>query len=118
MATHIDSKLKETIHARTDAAAQAAHHLVDRVAKRAEISEEKLRASADLAQQKLQKSLQRAKVRGFDARDSVTSFMRRHPVASIGLAFGIGALLAVRGSSRAAERRAIEQADSDDNSVH
>jgi ElaB/YqjD/DUF883 family membrane-anchored ribosome-binding protein len=118
MATHIDSKLKETIHARTDAAAQAAHHLVDRVAKRAEISEEKLRASADLAQQKLQKTLQTARVRSFGARDSVAAFMRRHPLASIGMALGIGALLAARGSSRAAQRRAIEPADSDDNSVH
>lgn len=117
MSVQIDPKLKESIHARTEAAAQAAHDLVDRIARKAEVSEQKLRSSADVAQQKLHSSLQTARVRGIDARDSVTGFMRRHPVASLGIAFGIGALLASR-SSRAAERRAIEADDRDDTSVH
>ena len=96
MATPIETKLKENIHARTDAAAQAVHDMVDRVAKRAEVSEEKLRESAGQAQQQLQKSLRKARVKSFVAKDSVTGFMRRHPLASLGIAFGIGALLAGR----------------------
>lgn len=102
MATQLDSRVKETIHARTQAAAQAAHNLVDRVAKSAEISEEKLRDGAVQAQRKVSSSLQDARERGLIAKDSVTDFMRRHPVASVGIAFGIGALLAVRSSRRAA----------------
>lgn len=115
MATQIDPKLKETIHARTDAAAQAAHKLVDRVARRAEESEEQLRVSANRAQRALQDSLVTARSRSLEARDSVTGFLRRHPVASIGIAFGIGALLAARSSSRNVE--ALEDGR-DDTSVH
>lgn len=112
MATQIDPSVKETIHARTQAAAQAAHNLVDRVAKRAEVSEEKLRDSALQAQQRMRTSLQDARERGLIAKDSATGFLRRHPVAAVGLAFGIGALLAARSSSRRAAR-ALESADSD-----
>jgi hypothetical protein len=32
----------------------------------------------------------------------MTGFLRRHPLASVGIAFGIGALLAARGSARRA----------------
>ncbi|HSB97104.1 MAG TPA: hypothetical protein VLC91_11685 [Spongiibacteraceae bacterium] len=97
MTTAIETKLKDNIHERTDAAAQAVHAMVDRVAKRAEVSEEKLRDSAEQAQQKLQKSMRKARVKSVNARNSITDFMRRHPVASIGIAVGIGALLAARG---------------------
>ena len=102
MTNQIDSEVKETIHARTQAAAQAAHKLVDRVAKRAEVSEEKLRGSAVQAQTKVRTSLQDARERSLIAKDSVTGFLRRHPVASVGIAFGIGALLAARSSARRA----------------
>lgn len=115
MATQIESKVKETIHARTEAAAQAAHDLVDRMARTAEVSEEKLRASADRAQTAVQNSLLNARTRGVEARDSVSGFVRRHPVASIGIAFGIGALLAVRSARNS--RQALE-AGTRDTSVH
>lgn len=114
MATQIDPRVKETIHARTQAAAQAAHNLVDRVARQAEVSEEKLRGSAVQAQRKVRTSLQDARERSLIAKDSVTDFMRRHPVASVGIAFGIGALLAVRSSSR----RAARDLDAADHELH
>lgn len=116
MATQIDSLVKETIHARTQAAAQAAHKLVDRVAKSAEVSEEKLRDGAVQAQRKVRTSLQDARERSLIAKDSVTDFMRRHPVAAVGIAFGIGALLAARSSRRAALQ--ADATDADDRSVH
>jgi ElaB/YqjD/DUF883 family membrane-anchored ribosome-binding protein len=116
MATHIDSKTQETIHARTDAAAQAAHRLVDRVAQRAEVSEEKLRASADEAQRKLRSSLANARTRSVEAKASATGFLRRHPLASLGIAFGIGALLAARSSARAAAT--AERIGRDDSAIH
>ncbi len=112
MATQIDTLLKESIHARTQAAAQAAHKLVDRMAKSAEVSEEKLRGGAVQAQRKVRTSLQDARERGLIAKDSLTDFMRRHPVAAVGIAFGIGALLAARSSRRAAiAADAVEPAD-------
>lgn len=116
MATQIDSKTQETIHARTEAAAQAAHRLVDRVAQRAEVSEEKLRASADQAQRKLRSSLDNARTRSVVARESATGFLRRHPVASLGIAFGIGALLAARNASRTAA--SVGRALQDDSALH
>jgi ElaB/YqjD/DUF883 family membrane-anchored ribosome-binding protein len=116
MATQIDPQVKETIHARTQAAAEAAHNLVDRVAKRAEVSEEKLRGSALQAQRSMRTSLQDARERSLIAKDSVTEFMRRHPVAAVGIAFGIGALLAARSASR---RAAAEvEAPETDTRVH
>jgi ElaB/YqjD/DUF883 family membrane-anchored ribosome-binding protein len=122
MATSIETKLKDTIHARTDAAAQAAHNIVDRVAKRAEVSEEKLRESAEIAQRKLQHSVQSARVRGLDAKKSVTDFMRRHPIASLSFAFGIGALLASRGKrsveTEIAERSLDKPNDREEKPVH
>jgi ElaB/YqjD/DUF883 family membrane-anchored ribosome-binding protein len=119
MATQIESRVKESIHARTQAAAQAAHGLVDRVAKRAEVSEEKLRGTAEQAQQKVRTSLQDARERSLVAKDSMTDFVRRHPIASVGIAFGIGALLAVRGSARRAAALELADADSsDDRPVH
>jgi len=110
MTTAIETKLKENIHARTDAAAQAVHAAVDRVAKRAEVSEEKLRESAEHAQQQLQKSMRKARVKGIDAKNSAANFMRRHPVACVGIAFGIGALLAAR-SKRSAALEIAHKAD-------
>jgi ElaB/YqjD/DUF883 family membrane-anchored ribosome-binding protein len=107
MATNLESNLestiKESIHTRTDAAVRAAHDIVDRVAKRAEVSEEKLREQAGVAQQKLQESWQQARVKGVGAKTSVTSFVRRHPFASLGIAIGLGALLTRRGGSSVGE---------------
>jgi ElaB/YqjD/DUF883 family membrane-anchored ribosome-binding protein len=121
MTTSIETKLKENIHERTDAAARAVHDMVDRVAKRAEVSEEKLRESAGLAQQQLQKSMRKARVKGIDAKNSATDFMRRHPIACVGLAFGIGALLATRSKRSAALEhagRADATAERDETPVH
>jgi ElaB/YqjD/DUF883 family membrane-anchored ribosome-binding protein len=115
MATQIDPTVKETIHARTQAAAQAAHGLVDRVAKRAEVSEEKLRDTAIQAQQKMRTSLEDARTRGVVAKDSLAGFVRRHPVVSIGLALGIGALFASRSMARSAALAAQER---DPASIH
>jgi ElaB/YqjD/DUF883 family membrane-anchored ribosome-binding protein len=114
MATQIDSDIKDNIHNRTQAAAQAAHNLVDRVAKKAEVSEEKLRDTALQTQSKMRTSMQDARERSLIAKDSMTGFLRRHPLASVGIAFGIGALLAARGSARRAALeldRATEPAD-------
>jgi ElaB/YqjD/DUF883 family membrane-anchored ribosome-binding protein len=117
MATQIDSEIKDTIHARTQAAAQAAHKLVDRVAKRAEVSEEKLRDTALQTQRKVRTSVRDARERSLIAKDSVTGFLRRHPVASVGIAFGIGALLAARSSARRAALE-LETTEPADRPVH
>lgn len=91
-----------TMHAGTDAAAQATHQLVDKMAGRAEVSEQQLRAAAGSAQQKLQSSWRTARAKTVVAKSSVDGFMRRHPFASIGIAVGVGVLLAARAKRRAA----------------
>lgn len=100
MTTNVTKAVQETAHTGTDAAAQAAHKLIDRVAHRAEGSEEKLRESAQQAQRQLKNSWQTARTKSVNAKKSVDGFVRRHPLVSIGLALGVGALLMTRSKQR------------------
>jgi ElaB/YqjD/DUF883 family membrane-anchored ribosome-binding protein len=81
-------------HAGTDAAARIAHEFVDRVAVLAEQSEERIRSAALNAEQSLRESLTTARVKGSAAKESVGDLVQRHPWAAVGIAFGVGVLIA------------------------
>lgn len=81
-------------HAGTDAAARMAHEFVDRVALLAEQSEERIRSAALNAEQTLRESLTTARTKGTAARESVGDLVQRHPWAAVGIAFGVGVLIA------------------------
>jgi ElaB/YqjD/DUF883 family membrane-anchored ribosome-binding protein len=81
-------------HAGTDAAARIAHDFVDRVALLAEESEERIRAAALNAEQTLRESLATARTKGVVAKESVGDLVQRHPWAAVGIAFGVGVLIA------------------------
>lgn len=101
MTTNVTKTVQEKAHAGTTVAAQAAHDLIDQVAQRAEGPEQQLRESAQRAQRQLKNSWQTARSKSVEAKDSVNSFVRRHPLLSLGLAIGIGALLMSSGRQRA-----------------
>jgi len=91
--------LQETIasanpHAGTDAAARMAHEFVDRVALLAEQSEERIRNAALNAEETLRESLTTARTKGVAAKESVGDLVQRHPWAAVGIAFGVGVLIA------------------------
>lgn len=81
-------------HPGTDAAARMAHDFVDRVAQLAEQSEERIRSAALNAEQNLRETLTTARVKGTAARESVGDLVQRHPWAAVGIAFGVGVLIA------------------------
>jgi ElaB/YqjD/DUF883 family membrane-anchored ribosome-binding protein len=82
------------LHAGTEAAARIAHEFVDRVAVLAEQSEERIRNAALNAEQSLRESLTTARTKGTAARESVGDLVQRHPWAAVGIAFGVGVLIA------------------------
>lgn len=106
----------------TEAAARIAHDFVDRVAKIAGPSEEKLRKASSNAETSVKQSLDVAREKlevtrdklsdaardkldvalhkGDEMKTSVTGFIRQHPFAALGIAFGTGVLLSylTRGS--------------------
>jgi ElaB/YqjD/DUF883 family membrane-anchored ribosome-binding protein len=81
-------------HAGTDVAARMAHEFVDRVALLAEQSEERIRSAALNAEQSLRESLTTARTKSTAARESVGDLVQRHPWAAVGIAFGVGVLIA------------------------
>jgi ElaB/YqjD/DUF883 family membrane-anchored ribosome-binding protein len=92
---------KADVRTTTDAAAKMAHDLVDRVARVARESEERIRQTASSAESSLQQTLSSARVKAGEAGDSVTDFVRQHPFAALGIAFGTGVLLSYLTRSRA-----------------
>jgi ElaB/YqjD/DUF883 family membrane-anchored ribosome-binding protein len=92
---------KPVDHSTTDAAAKLAHDLVDRVAKVARDSEERIRQTADSAESSLQKTLSTARAKTSEAGDSLSDFVREHPFAALGIAFGTGVLLSYLTRGRA-----------------
>lgn len=82
-----------TAQSTTDAAAKMAHEFVDRVARVARESEERIRKTASTAESSLEQTLASARGKATETGDSVTDFMRQHPMASLGIAFGTGVLL-------------------------
>lgn len=95
--TPTDRLVKEaaaTSHAGTDAAARMAHEFVDRVAKLAEQSEERIRNATLNAEETLRESLTTARTKSLAAKESVGDLVQRHPWAAVGIAFGVGVLIA------------------------
>lgn len=82
-------------HAGTDAAVHLAHNLIDRAAKHLETSEEKLRQTARSAEETLKTSLQTAKSRGKQAGTTTRSMLQEYPFAAIGIAVGVGLVIAL-----------------------
>jgi ElaB/YqjD/DUF883 family membrane-anchored ribosome-binding protein len=87
-------KAANSVHSGTDAAARMAHDAIDRDAKRAEAAEENIRKSADAAEQRVRRSLVAAKEKSIGAKTAVGQFVHEHPLASLGIAFGVGIMLA------------------------
>ncbi|MDB6061186.1 MAG: hypothetical protein JWM78_1289 [Verrucomicrobiaceae bacterium] len=93
---HVDKladDIEAEVHSTTDAAAKIAHELIDRVARVARESEERIRQTASSAESSLQQTLSTARIKSSAAGDSVTDFVRQHPLAALSIAFGSGVLL-------------------------
>jgi ElaB/YqjD/DUF883 family membrane-anchored ribosome-binding protein len=91
--TNTSVNVADSAHASTDMAAKAAHDAIDRVARRAEQAEQRIRKTADSAEVKLRQSLQSAREKGLTVKGSVGQFVHDHPIACVGIAFGVGLLL-------------------------
>jgi len=87
-------------HRTTEQVAQKAHEAVDRIAAQVERAEERIRTATSGAEETLKQSREKAKVRASEVGDEVTSFVQQHPVASLGIAFGAGLLVAALLRSR------------------
>lgn len=85
--------LANDVHTTTDAAVKLAHDLVDRVARVARDSEDRIRKTASNAESSLNQTLSTARVKAGEANESLTGFVREHPFAALGIAFGTGVLL-------------------------
>ncbi|HEY3698672.1 MAG TPA: DUF883 C-terminal domain-containing protein [Spongiibacteraceae bacterium] len=81
------------VHAGTEAAARVAHDFVDRVAKIAGQSEEHLRKVSADAEASVKQSLDTARNKSEVVKTTVGDFVQQHPLAAIGIAFGVGVLL-------------------------
>ncbi len=85
----------DSLHSGTDAAARLAHEAIDKVAKRAELAEERIRNSADDAERRIRKSLQSARSKGVELKGEAGQLIYKHPLASIGIAVGVGLLISL-----------------------
>jgi ElaB/YqjD/DUF883 family membrane-anchored ribosome-binding protein len=90
----LNNGLAAQSHAGTDAAARMAHDFVDRVARLAEESEEHIRNATLNAEQTLKDSLETARTKSLAAKETVGDLVQRHPWAAVGIAFGVGVLIA------------------------
>lgn len=94
MNTDILSKSnRKSLHTGTDAVVNMAHDLIDRIAKRAVEPEEKIRETAVRAEEAVKKSLTKAKQQSNRARNSLEGIIQQHPLAAIGIAIGVGAIV-------------------------
>ncbi|HEY3699151.1 MAG TPA: hypothetical protein VGK97_07450 [Spongiibacteraceae bacterium] len=84
----------KSLHTHTDAAVCMAHDLIDRIAKRAVEPEEKIRETAVRAEKAVKNSLTKAKQQSNLARNSIESLIQQHPLAAIGIAIGVGTVIA------------------------
>lgn len=101
--TALGDATNTTTHPGTDVAARMAHEFVDRVAQLAEQSEERIRNAALSAEQNLRESLSTARTKGTEARESIGDLVQRHPWAAVGIAFGVGVLIATLARSDRAD---------------
>jgi ElaB/YqjD/DUF883 family membrane-anchored ribosome-binding protein len=87
--------LKNAAHLKAGAAAAVAHDFIDRAADRLGKSEEKLRDTATAAQQTVAASLQGARTRLNQTNLAAQSYAQQHPLRALGVAVGVGALIAL-----------------------
>lgn len=77
----------------SDKATAAAHDAVDRFGEQAARTEERLRDAADDIQRRSSAARERAEGLGDDVSVRTRSYVQEHPLASLGVAFGVGVLL-------------------------
>lgn len=87
--------LKNSAHQNAGAMASAAHEFIDRAADRLSKSEEKLRDTAAATRQTLATSLDGAKTQLIKTNKATQSYVQQHPLRAVGVALGIGAVLAL-----------------------
>ena len=73
--------------------ADAAHEAVDRIAEAAARAEDKIRRSVEQAEQDVRRGGQEARVRADELTNSVTTMVKEHPLASLGVAFFAGVVI-------------------------
>lgn len=95
-------------HARSDAVASVAHNLVDKAVQRLSSSEEKLRQTATNTRATLNSSLDVARANYTKANMMTRSYVQRHPLRAIGVAIGIGAILALLTRSKSTPPTRLE----------
>ncbi|GEM_PF-1921764 len=79
----------------THKAREAAHEAVDRAADRAEVVEDRIRKEAAHMAEKANAGKDEAMARWDDTVETLDEFVRKRPVASVGIAFGAGVLAAL-----------------------
>ncbi len=77
----------------TERATAAAHDAVDRMGAKAAEAEERIRETADELRRRSYDARGRANDLGEEAVISARTYMREHPIASLAIAFGVGALM-------------------------
>lgn len=102
---------KATDHSGTDAAARIAHNFIDKIAKIAEQSEQRIRNASEDAEKSLKQSLDTARNKSAVVKDSVGDFVQQHPMAALGIAFGVGVLLSYLTQSGGRAARESERHD-------
>lgn len=79
----------------SDNLAGVAHEAIDKVAANAAEAEERIRKAALEAEERVRKSAREVRQRSNDTADTLARFAREHPLASVGVAFAAGYLLAM-----------------------
>ncbi|PPC75731.1 hypothetical protein C4K68_19055 [Pokkaliibacter plantistimulans] len=87
------STAKATQTTTTAAAAAKAHETIDRIAVHAEKAEENIRAKAGEVDDSVKAQYAQARVKGQQACDAVSTYVKENPMTSLGIAFGAGVLL-------------------------
>lgn len=87
-------------HKSTDALVGRAHTALDRAANYLGRSEEKLRSSADHTRAAVAASLKNARTSCTKADAATRNYVQRHPLRAIGIALGVGAVVALLSRSR------------------
>lgn len=82
--------LADKAHAGTEKVAGMAHDLVDNIADKAENLEENIKKGAKAMESKAKESLETVREKSVTFSQSVSEFVKQHPLASIGIAIGLG----------------------------
>jgi ElaB/YqjD/DUF883 family membrane-anchored ribosome-binding protein len=82
------------LHQTTQRISQMAHDAVDRITAQVESAEERLRAATGNAETKLAQSRDRMRLESEKLTDNLSTYVQKHPLAAVGIAFGAGVLVA------------------------